>query len=196
MRWAHANSIGIRRFGFGGASGGGGGDPVIDPPSTEIVSLPGSSATYDITTIDGVAIGNFTVVMGVLKDMATTGSPTELGLRISDDGGTTFDTTSSFYTNFWVAGSEISNPASDTKLLMHDGIAASGNELVFIIRDLGSAFPVTSLAGELNTVTANGKKSWRGYHAELLVVDAIQLVVTGGASPTMSSGSLHLMGMR
>jgi len=173
-------------------------DPDIpDPPVVEIVTLPGSGATYDVTTIGGIAVSNFSVVLGTLTGLSVTGSPTELGLRLSDDGGSTFDTTTTFQRKTYYSGSEVDPLSIDNNMVIHTGLAASGNAVLFMLRDLNTAaFPVSIQSAELSPVSDGTQKQYFTFHRELTAKDAFQLIVTGGVSPEMTAGELTLEGFR
>lgn len=178
--------------------GGDGGDGTLDLPVVEVFILPGSGATLDITTINGINVSNFSMVMGTLTGLNVSGVPTALGIRLSSDGGSTFDAATTFYNTTYVSGAEIDPWTVRNNLIMHTGlVAAATNELLFMLYELNTAgFPVTYNSAEMSPVSNGDQKQWSGYYDKFVAVNAFQLVLTGGTSPELTAGTLRLEGFR
>ena len=182
--------------GIGGGGGGGGGAPAsINPPEIEVFDLAISSPTLDITTINSVDVSNFSAIIGTLEAMSASGVPTELGFRVSDDGGSTFDAATTYYGNWYISGSEMRVWTADDKLVMHTGLGATGNAALFAIYDLNTLAPLSYESAEMSPVSDGEQKHYEGMHTEGVAIDAIQLIITGGTSPQMTAGTLRLEGL-
>lgn len=183
----------------GGRGPGGGGPPISDRdlnmPEVEVVTIPGGQANLDILTINSVAVSNFRSILGYVEAMSTTGSPTILAIRVSDDGGTTWDVATTWYRHTYISGAEVLNWAAPTAWTILSTIAATGNAAMFGVHDLNSIAPLTYESAEMSPVSNGDQKQWQGLHFENAVIDAIQLLVLNGTAPTMSGGTVRLMGL-
>jgi len=169
----------------------------LAPPVVEVVTLPGSGGTYDVTTIGGIVItGNFSMILGTITGLNVSGSPTILGLRLSTDAGSSFDSSSIYKSNYF-SGSEANAWTTRTSGYIHTGLAATGNEVVFCLYDVNTAgFPVFCESAELTPVSDGTQKQYNWFYNQFSAVDAFQLFLADGTAPQMTAGTLRVMGFR
>jgi len=153
-----------------------------------------SGVSIDITTIDGIAVSEFSMITGALWNVPMSGSPTEWGIRLSKDGGTSYDSATTHYRKSYVSGNEVVDFTVEDKLLMHSGLAATGNEAMFILWSMNVAAPMIFESAEMSPRTTGAQKAHYGHHQEAVEKDAFQIIVTGGSTPLMTGGTLYLQG--
>ena len=143
-------------------------------PSTEVVDLLSAGISFDIPTIDSVAVSEFSLIRMDIDSVAMSGTQS-LAYR----------------------GSNIDAFTSRTSHWFHQGLAATANQAIIDIHHLNTTdFPVMYETMEMSDVSNNGHKQHHGVFNGLVAVDAIQILLVGGTTPTMDSGTLRLMGMR
>jgi len=194
MRWAHANSTGIRRFGFGaGVTGGGDQEPVVEEKTIQ----PGhGSREFDIVEIDGVVISLFSFVQIVIKDIVFsghTGTP-DLGIRFSTDRGATWlSGASDYYTTYFVH-------SANTRTIGTYGILAnfgSHEDAACFIQNLNADVPTSVVSSEMDLPAASPGRRNILTVGSAVEHNAIQIYIGGGGgTPVFTGGTLDLIGWK
>jgi hypothetical protein len=182
MRAVLARSRGLRRLGDGIPSDAAG--PLDEPVVEEITIPPGhGSGEYDITTINGVLLTQFSFILMTMRGVTQDGVGDELGLRFSSDGGSTWLSGATSYRSSDVNASGAAVSSADYAAISS---AVSFADVSVWITDMNVPIPTGLIANEMVAGAAftSRRASMTWENAE--VHDGIQLyipditVFTGG----------------
>lgn len=192
---AGGRGSGMRRGrGRGGGIGGGGGFG----PVSELITIPSDhgSREYDILTIDGVGVADFSFVQIALRDLfftGHTGSP-DIGIRFSTDGGSTWISGASDYRTIEYSAI-ISNGTDRSYGVIADFAANDDNSI--LISNLNAVMPTTAVTHELGTSVVNPARWGIMTKNSVAIHDAIQIYIGGGGgTPVFEGGTLDLVGYK
>jgi len=174
---------------------GGGGAP-IDEPVEGKLTIPSDhgSGEYDITEISGVALLNFSFILMTIRDMTFSGGTLpELGMRLSNDGGSTWISGATAYrNNHHNAGSDTVDSKTYMKLCRTESLPAC----TAWISDLNSLMPTSTISNDMDPATVGAIARYTAISWENAEIhNAIQLVLDDPLSD-FTGGVIDLAGYR
>lgn len=183
--------------GGGGGWGAGGGGGLDIEASVELITIPADHASRDfnITTINGTAISEFSFIQMAPRDLTKSGGidNNDLTLRFSVDGGSTWLTGSADYVERWY------------RYTAHDGQTSSFITIALEetfewcqvwIDSLNAVTPTIVTSQELDPGRTQLSRRGGMTLTAAAVHDAIQLHIAGTGTPVFTGGTIDIVGYK
>jgi hypothetical protein len=172
---------------------------VIGLPSTTfaraeqlVVPAAHGSQFYDITTIDGVPLSEFShIQVDVRNAVGTGGSAYSLAAQVSDDGGVTWISTNEYESWLW-RGDANYKVTAGSNIFMSQTTSASAAGLTF--SGFNVAMPTAALSWENAIADADPWYTSTITKGSAVAHDGIRLIMGGSGLPEWNGGDIDLWG--
>ncbi len=180
--------------GKGGGWGKGGGDAGLFAATEEFTIGAGhGSNEYDILTIGGVAVENFSWISFSIRNLSMSGgTPLNVGWRLSNDGGSTWVSGATDYKH--VSINAASDAAGDANF-MKAADSAEYDDVNGIIFDLNAPVPTSMVAATQEMPTPTSPSRWTSVCVgDIAAHDALQFYLDQTGGSVFNGGVINIAG--
>lgn len=169
-------------------------------PTQETITVPGGhgAATYEITDVQGISVGDLSSMVIEATGIAFTGTLTNprLALQVSYDGGSTWVTTGTIYRNQALIVNESEGWTNRNEAYCNDNPVSGSTSALITVHDLNEASLMSIESIELSPIQANAtQKHWAHMVVATAPVNAIRVgIFADSGTPVLTGGTLRVLG--